>query len=136
MVKGEDIKRLIPQREPFLMVDAFEADGDNSAQTALTVGFDNYFICRGQLAETGLIEHIAQSAAALAGYQGQQQGEPRIGLIGEVKRFECLRRPLVGETVHSTVHFGFSFGNVTMATAESRLGDDIIATAQLKIFMQ
>lgn len=135
-IQGEDIKRLIPQREPFIMVDSFSTTTDGAALTALTVSHGNYFLQGGQLAETGLIEHIAQSAAALAGYQGQQQGEPRIGLIGEVKRFECLRKPSLGEKVQTTVRFGFSMGNVTLATGECHVGEETIATAQLKIFMQ
>lgn len=62
MIKGEDIKRLIPQREPFIMVDEFEEYDDNSAGTVLNVCPDNYFILPdGTMAETGLIEHLAQS---------------------------------------------------------------------------
>ena len=67
MIKGEDIKRLIPQREPFIMVDEFEEYDDNSAGTVLNVCPDNYFILPdGTMAETGLIEHLAQSCSALA----------------------------------------------------------------------
>ena len=92
------------------------------------------------MAETGLIEHIAQSCSALMGCQALEQentGEnPPVGLIGEVKRFECQRRPKVGEKVCTSIEFGFTFGNVTMATGESRVDDELIAKAQLKIFMQ
>ena len=98
MIKGEDIKRLIPQREPFIMVDEFEEYDDNSAGTVLNVCPDNYFILPdGTMAETGLIEHLAQSCSALSGYKalmeasssGEHQEEvppPPVGLIGEVKQ--------------------------------------------------
>lgn len=139
--QGEDIKRLIPQREPFMMMDEIEASDGTHAVTALTVLKDNYFILPdGTMAETGLIEHIAQSCSALMGCQALEQentGEnPPVGLIGEVKRFECQRRPKVGEKVCTSIEFGFTFGNVTMATGESRVDDELIAKAQLKIFMQ
>ena len=92
------------------------------------------------MSETGLIEHIAQSCSALMGSRALEQedtgAKPPVGLIGEVKRFECQRRPNVGEKVCTNVEFGFTFGNVTMATGESHVGDEIIAKAQLKIFMQ
>lgn len=82
MMRGEDIKRLIPQRNPMLMVDEFEVLDEQTAHTALTVRPDNMFLYRnGELPESGLIEHIAQSASALAGYQalsspsrGEQKG--------------------------------------------------------------
>ena len=135
--KGKDIERLIPQRNPMLMVDEFEATAENVAQTALLVRADNLFMLPdGTLAETGLIEHIAQSAAALAGFQSASDGQPRIGLIGEVKHFESHRRPMAGEVVHTVVEFGFSFGSVTLVQGHCRIDDEEIASANLKIFMQ
>ena len=125
-VSGDAIKRLIPQREPFIMLDEIEASDDTHAVTALTVRLDNYFMLPdGTMSESGLIEHIAQSCSALP-----------VGLIGEVKRFECQRRPQAAEKVCTTIEFGFTFGNVTIATGESRIGDEPIAKAQLKIFVQ
>ena len=138
-VKGEDIKRLIPLREPFIMVDEMEATDGTHAVSALTVRTDNYFMLPdGTLSETGLIEHFAQSCSSLMGYQvlHQQLPSPPVGLIGEVKRFECQRRPQAGEKVSTTIEFGFTFGNVTIATGESRIDDEPIAKVQLKIFVQ
>ena len=93
---NEDIKNLIPQRDPIMMVDKLiDVDGD-VAVTSLTVRDDNYFIDEnGLLAEPGLIEHIAQSASAFAGYRAMASGAviPPVGYIGEVKRFHCYRRP-------------------------------------------
>ncbi len=138
-LKGKDIKRLIPQREPFIMVDEIEATDGTHAVSALTVRSDNYFILSDDtISETGLIEHIAQSCSALMGCQALNEhlASPPVGLIGEVKRFECQRRPQTGEKVCTTIEFGFTFGNVTIATGESRVDDEPIAKAQLKIFVQ
>lgn len=137
--RDEDIKRLIPQREPFIMVDEIEVSDDTHAVTNLTVRTDNYFMLPdGTMSETGLIEHIAQSCSALMGSMAleQQMDNPPVGLIGEVKRFECQRRPCQDEKVETSIEFGFVFGNVTIATGESRVGEELIAKAQLKIFMQ
>ena len=135
--KGKEIERLIPQRKPMVMVDEFEATAENAALTTLFVRADNLFtLPDGTLAETGLIEHVAQSAAALAGYQSASDGEPRIGLIGEVKHFGCRRRPQAGEVVHTAIEFGFSFGSVTLVQGHCRIDEEEIASANLKIFMQ
>ena len=138
MVKA-DIKKLIPQREPFIMVDEFEERDDNSAVTALSVRPDNYFILPdGTMAETGLIEHLAQSCSALTGAQAlsQSSGAPPVGLIGEVKHFECRRRPRIGERLKSTITFGFTFANVRLATGQTFVDGELIADIRLKLFMQ
>ena len=130
-----DIKRLIPQREPFIMIDGFEESDGNSAVTTLSVSSNNYFMLPdGTMAETGLIEHLAQSCSALAGFQAQDLENPPVGLIGEVKHFNCYRRPRVGERVRSTVTFGLTFGNVTLATGQSFVDEELIADIQLKIW--
>ena len=148
--KGKDIKRLIPQRKPFIMVDGFEGSDDNNAVTTLSVCPNNYFILSDDtLAETGLIEHLAQSCSALAGWQVLSKAPlteavspvdgdtpPPVGLIGEVKRFNCLRRPQVGERIKSTITFGMTFGNVTVATGQSFVDEEMIADIKLKIFIQ
>lgn len=144
-MKGEEIKQLIPQREPFIMVDGFEERDDNSAVTTLSVCPNNYFILSdGTMSETGLIEHLAQSCSALAGYQalskasleGGKLEEAPVGLIGEVKHFKCLRRPQTGERVKSTITFDMTFGNVTVATGQSFVDEEQIADIKLKIFIQ
>ncbi len=133
---GEDIFRLIPQRNPFVMVDEFETTGESTAETTLYVRTDNFFILPdGTLAETGLIEHIAQSSAALAGYQQKDSYKPRIGLIGEVKHFECLRRPKTGHLISTSITFGFSIGDVTLVEGRCCIDGEEIAHAKLKIFM-
>jgi len=88
------------------------------------------------MAETGLIEHLAQSCSALAGTQAQDPEHPPVGLIGEVKHFECRRRPRIGERIKSTITFGLTFGNVTLATGQAFVDEELIADINLKIFMQ
>ena len=39
--KGEDIKKLIPQRYPFMMVSEFESGDDTHAITRLTIAKDS-----------------------------------------------------------------------------------------------
>ena len=132
------IDRLIPQRAPILMVDRLLEAQDDTARTCLTVRPDNFFIDEdGCLDEVGLIEHIAQSASALAGYKALAQGasRPPVGYIGEVKKFSLHRLPRVGETLCTTVRFGMEVGGVTQLSAETRSGEELIATTQMKISM-
>ncbi len=139
MIKGEDIKKLIPQRFPMIMIDEFEVGEGRSASTALTVRSDNYFLLFDQeLSETGLIEHLAQSCSALAGHEAVLRGEvnPPIGMIAEVKHFTCKSRPRKGDRIDSQVSFGFSFGNMILASGTCSVGGEQIAEAEMKIFMK
>lgn len=134
--QGEDIKRLIPQRYPFMMVDDFESADDTHAVSRLTIMKDNYFILPdGSIAESGLIEHMAQSCSALAGSLGDSTSAP-IGMIVEVKNFYCTRRPSVDETLETSIVFNFSFGQMTLAHCTCSIQGEIIAEVDLKIFMQ
>ena len=134
-----DIKKLIPQRDPIMMVDQLmDMDGDK-AETSLVVTSDNYFMeADGMLAEVGLIEHIAQSASAFAGYKALLDGatEPPLGYIGEVKNFHCHRRPLVGETLRTTITMGAEVAGITILTGETRVNDELIADTSMKIFIK
>ena len=122
-----------------MMVDGFEATDDASATTTLCVARDCYFVaCGCEMSESGIIEHQAQSVSALAGYAAMCKGStsPPVGIIGEVKHFECLRRPRVGERMVTTVQMGMTFGNVTMAKCETSIDGETIAKINLKVFMQ
>ena len=132
------IDRLIPQRAPILMVDRLLEAQDDTARTCLTVRPDNFFLDEdGCLDEVGLIEHIAQSASALAGYKALAQGasRPPVGYIGEVKRFRLVRRPQAGETLVTTVTLGAETGGVSLLTAETQAAGQTVATTQMKIFI-
>ena len=130
------MERLIPQRDPIRMVDRLvEVDG-GTATVALSVRPDNYFMeDDGAMAEPGLIEHIAQSALALAGFRALASGAPAppVGYIGEVRKFRCYRRPRVGEELLTSVVWGDTVGDIALVSGESRVGDERVAEVGMKI---
>ena len=136
---GEDIKQLIPQRDPIMMVDSLtDVEGD-VCHTALLVRESNFFIEADDrlMSEPGLIEHIAQSASAFAGYRYVQQGKPApVGYIGEVKKFRCHRRPAIGELLETTITMGAEVNGITIITGEVKVGNEVVADTQMKIFVE
>ncbi len=133
-----EIEQLIPQRAPIVMVDRLlEADGDE-ALTSLTIAPDNFFLADdGHLEETGLVEHIAQSASALAGHKALGAGatEPPVGYIGEVKKFRCFHRPAIGDELRTTVTLGAEVGGVRIVHGETRVAGQLVAETQMKIYI-
>ena len=136
LARGEEIFRLIPQRPPMVMVDVLYSADETGGRTGLTVSSANVFCINGFLAEPGLIEHSAQSAAAFAGYRYFLAGEdPHVGLIGEIKTFRIARTPKAGETLKTNVNvIGEAMGMSLVETATFS-GDEKIAGGQIKIFI-
>lgn len=131
-----DIQSLIPQRDPIMMVDRLVHAEAERCTTSLTIEPDNFFLdADGLVAEAGLVEHIAQSASAFAGYRAKEAGaeKPPVGYIGEVKRFHCYRRPAVGETLTTTIDMGPTVGEVTIIRGVTTSGGEKIAETQMKI---
>jgi predicted hotdog family 3-hydroxylacyl-ACP dehydratase len=137
LFEGEQLCSLIPQRAPMVMVDAFYEGNDTEAVTGLTVHADNLFCAEGKLSEPGLIEHIAQSASALAGYRAlRKQQAPPVGYIGEIRKLSLFRLPATGESLRTSIRILSEIMNVSLLTAETRSGEEVLVTGQMKIFIR
>ena len=137
MLKGEEIYHLIPQRAPIVMVDKLYSADDQGAVTGLDISDQNIFCKDGRLMEPGVIEHIAQSAAAMAGYPYYKNGEaPKLGYIGEIRKFKLYRLPECGEALETRIQVKGIAGNVTLIRAESTASDNKVASCDMKIFLE
>ena len=137
LFENEQIHSLIPQRKPIIMVDTFFEGSETHAITGLTIQADNLFCRKGVFTEPGLIEHMAQSASAMAGYTANlQQKQAPIGYIGEIKKFRVLRCPDIGETLQTTIHVLSEVLNISLVSADTNVGDELVASCQMKIFIQ
>ena len=133
----ETILQLIPQRNPIIMVhDLVDAEGD-ICHTTLSVEPDNFFMeDDGKMSEAGLIEHIAQSASAFAGYRCAIKNEPApVGYIGEVKNFHCYARPAAGSILETEINFGAEVNGITIMSGSTKCNGELIADTKMKIFV-
>ncbi len=127
---------LIPQRAPIVMVDEFLGIDNNISKTRLSVKDDNIFVDDGILSECGLIEHIAQSAAARVGYVFKTNNqEIPIGYIGSVNNFELKEFPKVGEVISTEIEIIQEVFNITLIQAKCYINDVEIASCKMKIFL-
>ena len=67
----EQIKALIPQREPIIMVDKLLAYSDIEVKASLTITEENIFTAHNTFTEAGIIEHMAQTIALHSGYKNK-----------------------------------------------------------------
>lgn len=132
-----NILNLIPQRAPIVMVSEFLGIEDNMSRTQLLVCSDNIFVNNEVLSECGLIEHIAQSAAARVGHICLSKNEPvPIGYIGTVNDFVLSDNPKVGDKIITTIEVVQEVFNISLIEAHCRVNDVEIASCRMKIFLE
>ena len=135
--RDKEIFMLIPQRPPIVMVDVVWSADEQSADTGLTIQEGNIFVKDGLFREPGLIEHIAQSAAAFAGYGTFVRGEePKLGFIGEIKDCVFNLMPPLGSELRTHIQLVTVIGGIRLINAEVRLKDELVATCVMKFFLK
>jgi len=133
----QDVLALIPQRPPFVMVDTLVSSSDGTTLTTLLIQADNVLVSDGELSEAGLVENIAQTAAAGAGYAAQQLGKPvQPGFIGAVKNLEVFALPKVGDTIETEVKMENQVFDVTIIKGRVTCKGNTLAQCEMKIFIQ
>lgn len=134
MEQKYDILTLLPQRPPMVMVDRLLHCDLVVTETELTVREDNIMVDDGRLSACGLIENIAQTCAARMGYINLTSGkEVRVGVIGALRDMEIHALPAIGSTVKTRIEVSDEVFGMTLATAESRCGDTLLASGTIKI---
>ncbi len=137
VVSQENILSVIPQRPPFVMVDQLLACDILSSRTSLQIRSENILVENGELSEAGLIENIAQTVAASAGYTALKNDEPvLIGYIGAVKNLDIAALPKVGDIINTEVTVINQVFGVTIATGSVECKGEILAKCEMKIFIK
>ncbi len=132
----DNILPLIPQRQPMVMVDALLYSDDAITRSTFTVKDNNIFVVNGFLKEPGLVENIAQTAAARAGYFAQQEKKPvSVGYIGAVKNLEIFSFPKTGDELLTEIAVVNQIFEVTIIAGKIFCNESIIAQCEMKIFL-
>ena len=132
-----DVHTLLPQQEPFVMIDRLLHYDPVKTVTTLEVRPDNIFADDGHLSVAGLNENIAQTCAARMGYISLSSGDRvKIGVIGAITGFSVNRTPLVGEVLTTTIEVKQEVFQVTLVHAAVTVGTEVIAETDLKIALQ
>jgi len=137
VAQGAEIYALIPQRPPIVMVDKFYGVTDNSSYSGLTVTPDNIFCENGKLQEAGIIEFVAQSAAARIGYINSQKKElVLLGFIGSVDKMKIYNLPPIDAELFAEITVIQEVADITLIEACVKFADCVVATCRMKIFLK
>jgi len=134
LITKDKITELIPQRPPILMIDELVAQDDQQTITAFEIKPDNLFVSDHELEEAGIIENIAQSAAARAGYYYQLHNQkPPLGFIGAISKVIISRYPKVGEKLKTVIVLKSEVFNISLIKGTTFVGETQIAECEMKI---
>ena len=127
---------LLPQKAPFVMVDKLFSYTETALVSGLKIQNDNIFFDNGSLAESGLVEHMAQSVALHTGYQFFLKKEPApTGYIGSIKEIEITQLPKLDEEIQTTITILHEFAGITLVDISTKLNDTEIAKGQMKTIL-
>lgn len=137
LVQKEEINNYIPQKDPIVLIDTIDYCEGNLTKTSFKIEAEHVFVKDGCLQEPGLVENIAQTAAAKAGYEVKKLGlEPLLGFIGAIKDLKIYDLPAVGQTLQTTVEIKMEVMGVTLIYGYSEVNGKKIAECEMKIVIQ
>lgn len=129
--------KYIPQAAPFEMIDDLVTATETTAVTQFTIRENHLFVEHGFFTEPGLIENMAQTAAAGTGFvASQKEASVPVGFIGAIKNFEVTQLPGIGETIQTSTEVLHQVMNATVVQAYVHLDQKMIAQAEFKIFLE
>lgn len=133
LLEKEMVENLLPQKFPFVMVDAMHSYSETSLVAGLEIQRDNIFVSNDTFLEAGLIEHMAQSVALHTGYQYFLRNEiAPTGYIGSIKEIEIKRLPKLSDNIQSQVTILQEFAGITLVDIVTTLNNEEIARGQMK----
>ncbi len=137
MALENNISSLLPQKPPFVMVDQLLHSDEMVTRSSFRITEDNVFTINGQFTEAGLMENMAQTAAARAGYMAGLENKPvKVGYIGSVKNLEIFGLPQTNDNILTEIRIEDQVFNVSIISGRVWCNDKLIAQCEIKIFME
>lgn len=128
----QEIRFEIPQQQPFAMIDSVLQCNPETTICLYTPLVDNPMVIDGFFSPEGMIEMMAQSAAARASILSG--GAVRIGYIVTVRGFRCNANVQVNKTLRSELKLINEVMQFQVFNVCVFLENDKIAEAEIRIF--
>lgn len=135
-ISTNDITSLIPQRQPFVMIDQLISYDEDVTRSSFLITDDNIFVENQRFSEPGLVENIAQTAAARAGYIAWLENKPvQVGYIGAIKNLVIHSLPFVTDELLTEIRVEHQIFDVTLIRGKITCKDVLLAACEMKIFI-
>jgi 3-hydroxymyristoyl/3-hydroxydecanoyl-(acyl carrier protein) dehydratase len=137
LVSKEHIREYLVQQDPIVMVDTILENTENGVVTGFCPGPHNIFVKDGKFTEPGLVENMAQTAAAKAGYEARlQNADPLVGFIGAVKNLKIYSLPNAESDLQTKMQITNRIMNVNIASIAVSCDEQVVAECEMKIFLE
>jgi hypothetical protein len=108
---------------------------ETTARTGFVINKDNIFVEQGKFNEAGLLENIAQTAAAGIGYTaGRGETAAEIKYIGSVRNFEILELPKVNDELTTTITIEEKIFDAVIVNGTTWCNNVLIARCEMRVF--
>jgi len=134
-LRSIDIHLVLPQQDPFVMIDTLVHFAMETSTTETTIRESNIFVDDGAFSASGMMENIAQTCAARVGFYNKfiLHNDVQIGFIGAIRNYVVHKLPTVGSVITTKVDILEEVFGMTLANATIKCGDELIATAEIKL---
>jgi predicted hotdog family 3-hydroxylacyl-ACP dehydratase len=135
-----DIIDLLPQRAPMVMIDRLVSCEKQAAVGTLKIRDDNVFLHDGKLIESGMIEAMAQTAAARTGWSiyskpGNEEKNIPVGVIGSIKDFHLYFYPEIDQKIEMKIEVKHEFMNASVIQGSVNVQNKLACEVEMKIFL-
>jgi radical SAM protein with 4Fe4S-binding SPASM domain len=125
----------IPQRAPMKMVDTLLSVGERCAEVETVLTQDNPFIDEnGQLENSAYMEIIAQSIAALNGFQLRNRAVKPEGFLMGAKKITCHKPATIGDRLVTTVYKAHKFEDFGIIQGRVECDGECLAEGEIKVY--
>ncbi len=136
MQDAENILSLIPQKPPFVMINRLLQSNESITRSSFRISAENIFTINDQFTEAGLMENIAQTAAARAGYIARLENKPvEIGYISTVTNLEIFDLPKINDELTTEIKIEDKVFNISVISGKVWCYGKLIAQCEMKVFI-
>jgi predicted hotdog family 3-hydroxylacyl-ACP dehydratase len=137
IINTDSILNYIPQRPPFVLISRIYNCNGKEVVSGFDISDNHILIQNSKLTESGIVENMAQTAASMAGYSSINNGKnPSVGFIGNIKNLVINFLPSSGTVLYTQVITKTQVMNVSIIEANSFSNNQLVATCEMKIFLQ
>jgi len=132
-----EILEFIPQRSPVVMIDKLIYCDHEKIISGLKIEPGNIFFTDDFFSESGLVENIAQTAAAGVGYVCKMENKNvSVGFIASIKDLKIFKLPEVGDEIVTEVMVTNQVMQVSIIKGTVTCNGTILAECEMRIFVK
>jgi predicted hotdog family 3-hydroxylacyl-ACP dehydratase len=126
----------VPQKPPFVLVDQLIYVDEKTSSCNFTVPAEHIFVNRGFYSTSGMVESMAQTAAAGTGFLSRKDNKKvPIGYIGAVQKLEVIDWPPANAEIRMDIKLLTNILQVSLVSGTVIYQGKTMASCEMKIFI-